>query len=150
MFNKSLTILCLAALVSLPACKSSSTKSPDKARNVTSKQSVNTSNQPYWILDSQLKGHLAVVGSAGKQDFGGKEAQYRVAISKARAELAKIYRTRIESVTEMNQSDQGTTMNTATRASSSEGLRLHDAIVLEKWTDPATGELFIWLVLPIK
>lgn len=136
----------------LIACQSTAHKPGQSSQTTGQSKKVAVSKYPYWVEDPSLKGHIGVVGSAIKQDWGGKQAQHRVAIAKARSELAKAFQTHIDSVNRLTITDRGgqasTEFSQDTTARSKQALRLHDATVLEEWTDPDTGELFIWLVLP--
>lgn len=112
------------------------------------------SGAPSWVLNPDKPGHLSVVGSAPKQDWGGHAAQYRVAEMKARQELAQMVRVRVEStsqyVTEDRAGKVGRSADAETRLQSSVDLSLESARVIEEWTDPQSGELYIWLVTPAR
>ena len=107
---------------------------------------------PAWVLNPDKPGYLSVVGSAPRQDWGGRQAQYRVAEMKARQELAQMVRVRIESTSQFAVEDRaGKVSRNAdieTRLHSSVELSLESARVIEEWSDPQTGELYIWLVTP--
>ena len=51
---------------------------------------------PAWVLNPDKPGYESVIGSAAKQDWGGHAAQYRVAMMKARQEMAQRIRVRGE------------------------------------------------------
>lgn len=121
----------------------------------TSSNSVSAdadSNPPAWILNPDKPGYQSVVGSAPKQDWGGREAQYRVALMKARQELAQMVRVQVESTTQYQFVDRDGRINRdsdiETKLQSSVGLSLADARVIEEWTDPKSGEFYLWLVTP--
>ena len=107
---------------------------------------------PVWITNPEKPGYLSVVGAAPKQEWGGYQAQYRVAMLKARQELAQIVRVHIDSTSRFSvvdnageirrDSDIQTTLRSDTE------LSLEAAVVIEEWVDPNTGELFIWLATP--
>jgi len=110
------------------------------------------SGAPAWVLNPDKAGYVSVVGSAPKQDWGGRTAQYRVAEMKARQELAQMVRVRVESTSKFATEDRaGKVSHNAdieTKLQSSVELSLESARVVEEWTDPNNGELYIWLVTP--
>ena len=93
-----------------------------------------------------------MVGSAPKQDWGGREAQYRVALMKARQELAQMVRVQVESTTRSEIEERAGKVSRdadiETRLQSSVALSLENARVIEEWVDPQSGELYLWLVTP--
>jgi len=110
------------------------------------------SGAPSWVLNPDKPGYQSVVASAPRQDWGGHAAQYRVAEMKARQELAQMVRVRVESTNQYETEDRaGRVVRSAdaeTRLQSSVDLSLEAARVIEEWTDPQSGELYIWLVTP--
>lgn len=108
---------------------------------------------PAWVMSPEKAGHVSVIGSAPKQDWGGHAAQYRVAEMKARQELAQQVRVRVESINRYQTEDRSGTVSRSsdveTRLQSSVDLILEKARVIEEWTDPRSGELYIWLVTPL-
>ncbi len=112
------------------------------------------SDTPSWVLNPEKAGYVSVVGSAPKQDWGGRAAQYRVAEMKARQELAQMVRVRVESASRYVTEDRGgkvsRSADTETKLQASVDLSLESARVIEEWTDPRSGELYIWLVTPDK
>lgn len=107
---------------------------------------------PSWVLNPAKPGYITVVGSAPKQDWGGRSAQLRVAEMKARQELAQMVRVRIESKnqysTTASRSGVEHTADIETRLQSAAELSLASARVFEEWTDPSSGELYILLATP--
>ncbi len=110
------------------------------------------SSAPTWLLNPDKPGFQSVVGSAPKQDWGGHAAQYRVAEMKARQELAQRIRVRVESTnrykTEEHAGKVEREADIETKLQSSVELSLETARVIGEWTDPQSGELYIWLVTP--
>jgi hypothetical protein len=108
---------------------------------------------PAWVLNPDKAGYVSVVGSAPKQDWGGRAAQYRVAEMKARQELAQQVRVQVESTNRYKTEDRSGSVSRSgdveTRLQSSVDLILEKARVVEEWTDPRSGELYIWLVTPL-
>lgn len=104
------------------------------------------------MLNPDKPGYVSVIGSAPKQDWGGHAAQYRVAEMKARQELAQMVRVRVESTNRYATEDRGGKVSRGadveTKLQSSVDLSLESARVIEEWTDPQSGELYIWLVTP--
>ncbi|MDO8925724.1 MAG: LPP20 family lipoprotein [Sideroxyarcus sp.] len=107
---------------------------------------------PAWVMNPDKPGYTSVVASAPKQDWGGHAAQFRVAQMKARQELAQMVRVRVESTNRSSTEDRAGTVSRSgdveTRVKSSVDLILESARVIEEWTDPQSGELYIWLVTP--
>lgn len=107
---------------------------------------------PGWVMNPDKPGYTSVVASAPRQDWGGHAAQYRVAQMKARQELAQMVRVRVESTNRSSTEDRAGTVSRSgdveTRVQSSVDLILESARVIEEWTDPQSGELYIWLVTP--
>lgn len=107
---------------------------------------------PAWVLNPEKAGYVSVVGAAPKQDWGGRDAQYRVAQMKARQELAQMVRVQVKSTSQssMEQREGKVTGEADIEISvqSRVDLSLDAARVVEEWVDPKTGELYIWLVTP--
>lgn len=108
--------------------------------------------QPVWIANPEKNGYLSVVGSAPTQEWGGHQAQYRVALMKARQELAQMVRVQVESSAqfsvEENSGEVSRASDIETKLRSNTEINLDEARIVEEWTDPHTGELFLWLVVP--
>ena len=109
---------------------------------------------PAWVLNPDKPGYESVIGSAAKQDWGGRAAQYRVAMMKARQELAQRIRVRVESSNEYQIAERAAKVsseaNMQVRLQSSVDLSLENARVNEEWTDPQSGDLYIWLIVNAK
>ena len=137
------SFLCLVAALLLLGCAGTGSKAGSEKQ---------ISGAPAWVLNPVKTGFQSVVGSAPKQDWGGHAAQYRVAEMKARQELAQMVRVQVESTNKyMTEDRAGKVSRSAdveTRMQSSVDLSLESARVIEEWTDPQTGELYIWLVTP--
>ena len=107
---------------------------------------------PPWVLNPDYPGHIGVVGSAPKQDMGGSEAQYRVAMLKARQELAQMIRVHVATTSRTKIEDRAgqvtRELDMETRLRSIESLSLERARVINEWRDPETGELYIFLITP--
>ena len=107
---------------------------------------------PSWVLNPDYPGHIGVVGSAPRQDIGGREAQYRVAMLKARQELAQMIRVHVESTTQTKIEDRSgrvtRELDMETRLRSIEGLSLDHARVVDEWVDPDSGDFYLFLVTP--
>lgn len=105
--------------------------------------SVSAPPRPAWI-DNPGTG---VSASAGYH-VRGKQAQEELAITRAREEFAKRYGVSISSDHDIAQ----TTVNDRTSSVSEKAIReeVRDrevkAQVKEKWWDPASGVLWVWLV----
>lgn len=138
-----LLVIYLAAALLLPGC--AGTGSKPGGSNVGAGSTA-------WILNHDKPGYQGVVGSAPKQDWGGREAQRRVALMKARQELAQMVRVQVESTTrsqiEEHAGKVSRDADIETRLQSSVALSLDQARVIEEWVDPQSGELYLWLVTP--
>ena len=134
---------CLLAALLLPGCAGT-------GHQTVSSKSV--PGAPAWVLNPEKAGYVSVVGSAPKQDWGGHAAQYRVAEMKARQELAQMVRVRVESTNKFATEDRGGKISRSadieTKMQASVDLSLEAARVVEEWTDPQSGELYIWLATP--
>lgn len=108
--------------------------------------------RPHWLEEPSLKNHITVIGSASPQKIGGKEGQRRVALSKARAELAKAVRVQIYDELNIIKTERngqvGNEIQHRTQIKSLEILRLNKAFVKDQWIDPVSHELFYWYVTP--
>ncbi len=137
-------LVCSVAALLLQGCTGTGAKVVAGARAVE--------GAPAWVLNPDKAGYVSVVGSAPRQDWGGHAAQYRVAEMKARQELAQMLRVRVESTnryaTEDHAGKVGRSAELETKLQSSVDLSLAAARVAEEWTDPQSGELYIWLVTP--
>jgi hypothetical protein len=126
-------ILSFAALVCLAAC-AMRPAGPDGAAQPP---------RPGWI-ENPGNG----VSSSAAFHVRGKQAQEELAISRAREEFAKRYGVTISSDHDIAQ----TTVNDRTSSVSEKSIReeVRDrevkAQVKEKWVDPLTGALWVWLV----
>ena len=94
-----------------------------------------------------------MTASAKPQQMGGIDAQRRVAHMLARAEISRIKSSSVQSAStvETISSNKGVTINADDfrRVSTVQALRLNDVKVLDEWTHPETGELYMWLAYPI-
>jgi hypothetical protein len=136
------TLSCMVAALLLLGCAGAGSKAGgDKLAGA-----------PSWVLNPEKAGFVSVVGSAPKQDWGGHAAQYRVAEMKARQELAQMVRVRVENTSQFATEDRAGKVSRSadleTKLQSSVDLSLEAARVVEEWTDPKSGELYIWLVTP--
>jgi hypothetical protein len=137
------SFICLAVALLLQGCAGASPKAAGEHV---------AAGAPAWVLNPDKPGYVSVVGSAPKQDWGGRAAQYRVAEMKARQELAQMVRVQVESAnryaTEERAGKVSRSADVETKLQSSVDLSLESARVIEEWTDPQSGELYIWLVTP--
>jgi len=112
------------------------------------------SQPPAWFHEPDVPGYLGISVSAPVQAMGGIEAQRRVALSKARAELGRINRVNVQSKNVIQQSANSTGAATdfqnQTRVSSSEILDVSAMQIREEWIDPSNGDLYIWALVPKK
>jgi len=109
---------------------------------------------PAWVLNpSDKPGYMSIVGSAPKQSKGGAEAQHRVALLKARQELAESRHVQLKSVliarTEGSAGQVSRSADIMTQLTSNEILNSDSIRVVEEWTDPLTGMLYVWYQIPV-
>ncbi len=108
--------------------------------------------RPHWVLSPERPGYISVVGFAPRQQIGGDEAQYKIAVMKARQELAQTVRVSVQNtLTHSMQEAGGKTASEAassTRLSSSSAIRMERAEVTAQWRDPADGMLYLLLEIP--
>ncbi len=137
------SFICLAVALLLQGCAGAGPKAAGEHV---------AAGAPAWVLNPDKPGYVSVVGSAPKQDWGGRAAQYRVAEMKARQELAQMVRVRVESANRYETEERAGKVSRAadveTKLQSSVDLSLESARVIDEWTDPQSGELYIWLVTP--
>jgi len=126
-------ILSLAALVFLVACAARSS-APHGSRELP---------RPGWI-ENPGNG----VSSSAAFHVRGKQAQEELAITRAREEFAKRYGVTISSDHDIAQTTVNDRMSSVSEKSIREEVRDREvkAQVKEKWVDPATGALWVWLV----
>lgn len=119
-------------------------------QSVSSPQMVE--DKPSWIVSPERIGYIRVVGYAPKQSDGNEAAQYKVAIMKARQELAQVVRVRVQNVGAQTISDNNgeihVTSNSTTRLSSKAAIRMSTAQVAAQWQDQQNGGLYLLLELP--
>ena len=103
-------------------------------------------------MHPQLDGYLTAVGSAMAQEIGGLESQRRVALLRARADLAKNVRVYVsKQLSIRKQSDAASPqVDQQIKIRAVELQQMDKAIVKSEWLNKKTGELFIWYVVPIK
>lgn len=128
----------VVAALALLACMAGCVMKPR-----TSDVPVASAPRPAWI-DNPGDG----VSASATFHVRGKQAQEDLAVMRAREEFAKRYGVKISSDHDVQQ----TTVNERTSSVSEKSIReeVRDAdvkaVVKEKWTDPASGALWIWLV----
>lgn len=88
------------------------------------------------------------VSSSAAFHVRGKQAQEELAISRAREEFAKRYGVTISSDHDIAQTTVNDRMTSVAEKSIREEVRDREvkAQVKEKWLDPVTGALWVWLV----
>lgn len=108
---------------------------------------------PKWIDNPEYPGYVGITASAQPQRMGGIEAQRRVAHMLARAEMARVRSTSVQSKSRIETTVSNTGVKISSddfrRASTAQALQLNDVKVIEEWTHPETGELFLWLAYPV-
>lgn len=110
------------------------------------------SAHPAWFNNPNLDGYFGAVGIAANKAEGYSK-QKRLAISIAREVLAKQLNLIVESdlsieneLVKKGMSEEYTSKLKSISTHSSKEI-LRDAVTKGEWTDPATGELYIWLVI---
>ena len=114
--------------------------------------SQNEIKLPFWVNNPDIPNFYGVSTKAKVQKFGGRDAQFRVAMTMARVDIAKAARVHIYSAekSKTSTSDKGTSFlsDTSTQISTAESLRLDKVFVKEQWHHPETDELYIWVLMP--
>ena len=108
---------------------------------------------PDWVDNPEYPGYVGITTSAQPQQMGGIEAQRRVAEMLARAEISRIKSSSVQSrstiVTTSSNAGVNISSDDLRRVSSAQALRLNDVKIIEEWTHPETGELYMWLAYPV-
>lgn len=137
----------IVAVLPMVGCAASPEGVQKMGSHVESKASI-----PAWVLNPEKTGYVSVVGAASVQDWGGRDAQYRVALMKARQELAQMIRVHVTTSSQFNMEQREGVVthddDIETKVESSVALSLDAARVVEEWVEPQTGKLYIWLVTP--
>lgn len=146
--KKGLVSLVLSALIaaSFTACSSSPT--PEQKQS----EAAGLAGAPMWVLDPSVEGGVAAVGSAQKSP-GGIQFQRTEALANARDELARVLSVKVNNmVKNFSQStgvgDAQTFEKVAQQVSkqvASETLSGSKQKAI--WINPATGELFVHVML---
>ncbi|MEK7813646.1 MAG: hypothetical protein AAB296_07780 [Candidatus Desantisbacteria bacterium] len=101
---------------------------------------------PAWFYQP---GVLGAVGAAEKQEKGGYAAQKRLAIVIAQAEIAKqieiIINTELQTEKTMVNNDYHSKLSSLSKQETQQLIK--NAVVKEEWTNPKTGELYVWVVI---
>lgn len=103
--------------------------------------------EPAWINKPNLQGKTGAVGSS-KPQFKGKSVQRRVATARALDELAQQSGVEVGNIIMRNEKSSASKGVSSTQIQSiqrASGLTIN-AHIEEVWTDPATKEMYIWLV----
>jgi hypothetical protein len=112
------------------------------------------SQLPPWFTDPHLPGYHGFSVTASPQSVGGLDGQRRVAMMMARAELGRIKQVNVNSREQIRQSSSAegskVDMQSQVQVSSSQLLDLSKMEVREEWVDPATGELYLWILVPYR
>ncbi len=136
----SLKVIALSALL-ISGCVTGAKKSPQQ-------------QLPEWFHNPHYDGYVGVTSSAPVQKIGGIQGQRRVALLKARSEMARMQNVQIQShsKTFREVSSAGVKFNydDYRKISSAQALDLYNVVVKDEWVNPETGELFLWLTYPVK
>jgi len=134
---KTRLLFLILLFITLSACKQTTTR---EAEDI----------YPAWVLNPQISGFEAVSASAPKQKMGGDYAQRRVALTKARQQLAEQIRVRVQSIYMNSITDAGGEVNISqsmkTKMRSRVMLNMGNARVLNEWVHPTSGDLYIHYV----
>jgi membrane-associated protease RseP (regulator of RpoE activity) len=101
------------------------------------------STRPAWI-DSPGDG----VSSSAAFHVKGNQAQEDLAIARAREEFAKRHGVKVSSASETSQIVSNDRMSSVSSKEMTEKMQGNEvkAVVKEKWKDPNSGVLWVWLV----
>ncbi|MBZ4642771.1 MAG: hypothetical protein PWQ25_1041 [Deferribacteres bacterium] len=110
--------------------------------------------RPVWFYDANYDGYFGAIGIARKSATrDGYATQKRLAKTLAQAELAKQIKVFVNTELETERvriltkiSDTYTSKLTTLSVHQSEEL-IKNAVILDEWTDPNNGDLYVWLVI---
>lgn len=108
---------------------------------------------PIWVYQPDYESSLGAVGIAKKQEIGGYDAQKRLAVVIAQAELSK----QVELLVNSELETEKTVIESEAKQSYQEKLKslskqetqqlIKNAIVKDEWLNPKTGDLYVWVVI---
>lgn len=148
------SLVAVSTSLLLAACANKEIKTEPEVTPRAQTVIKNTTNEkkqhkdyPHWLDKPELENHIAVVGTAGPQKWGGEQAQYLAAMEDAQKNLNTEFKKHQQAVQNISNTS-GTVATDENIEEKIESLLLHKAIVKEEWIDPETSHLYLWLVLP--
>jgi len=108
---------------------------------------------PVWLYNPVYGGNLGAVGIAKPQTRGGYEAQKRLALTIAQAELAKQIEVLVDGElhtekTVISRKDDEHYRSKLSSLSIQQSQQLiKNAIIKDEWIDPKKGDLYLWVVI---
>lgn len=120
---------------------------PIDAQTTTQQPTAAKNGMPEWVFSPNKDGKLGGVGISSMH-MKGKSAQRELAISRALDEIARQMNTKVSTVLK--------TSATATKTSSSQSMESYSfqttdgqtvkASIQKFWIDPASDDLYVWMV----
>lgn len=141
--------LVLCTCLVLLACGENTVKEPPQP-NTKAFAPIKTENNtvlPFWVEDHRLANYLSVIGSSDIQKIGGEQAQYNVAMQKARDKLRIEFQKNRDDFNAVKRKNSNYQSQDEINESI-ETLMLENAIVQAEWTHPETGRIYLWLIIP--
>jgi len=149
MNNTYITLMLICSFF-VSGCKSTyddskASESTNESKFIHTASSPNLNNSyPEWVFSPKLNGYYVVLGSAPKQNNSNYRAQLIVAITSARAELAKIKSTSVASTLDIERtSETPLDFESTTNLKSDVVFDVSKADIIKSWKHPETEELFI-------
>lgn len=132
---KGIFALFIVVLITLTGCQ----KQPEV---------VDKNARPSWILNPNQKGKIGAVGAAGRTYDQKISSQRKLAISRALDELSLQQGVKVEM--SMTKKDVVTNDRSSTDMRSNSNYKTSSTITAHieaAWSDPLSGEFFVWMVI---
>jgi hypothetical protein len=146
-FTHNLARMIISALLLLPAYSIAAPAFNLMTSDMTPLIEQNAAHVPVWLKSPALENHLAVISIAPMQKIGGLQAQYLSAIETAQNLLTEKFKTFQSDLQYIKQNNNSPDARAYTY-SAIKDLVFNQAIVKDEWTDPQSGQLYLWMVLP--
>mgnify|MGYP003958444967 CR=1 FL=1 len=103
---------------------------------------------PTWFFNPDMNNQFGGIGIAKEQKRGGMPAQKRVAISIAKADLAKRLKIAVDTSLKTEKRVKNNTFIAKLSSLSRQGAQayLQNTVVEDMWMSPS-GELYVWLII---
>lgn len=108
---------------------------------------------PVWLYNPAYEGNLGAVGIAKPQTRGGYEAQKRLALTIAQAELTRQINVLVdgelytEKTVISKSGDEYYRSKLSSLSIQQTQQLIKNAVIKDEWIDPKTGDLYLWVVI---